>query len=61
MVLALIFLVVTLLSVVSVVRQLKIKNLFALGFSAVSVLVFGFFSLMTITCELMPHLTVCGG
>ncbi|WP_174613801.1 DUF2759 family protein [Virgibacillus ihumii] len=48
MVLGIILLAVTILSVVSVVRQLKIKNLFALGFSAVSALVFGFFSIATI-------------
>lgn len=48
MVLALILLVVAVLSVVSVIRQLKYKNLFALGFSAVSALVFGFFSVATI-------------
>lgn len=52
MVLALIFLLVTLLAIVSVIRQLKIKNLFALGFSAVTVLVFGFFSVATIITEL---------
>lgn len=52
MVLALIFLLVTLLAIVSVIRQIKIKNLFALGFSAVSVLVFGFFSIATIVTEL---------
>ncbi|GGK03290.1 hypothetical protein GCM10007063_26870 [Lentibacillus kapialis] len=52
MVLALIFLLVTLLAIVSVIQQLKIKNLFALGFSAVAVLVFGFFSVATIVKEL---------
>ncbi|MFD2759414.1 DUF2759 family protein [Lentibacillus juripiscarius] len=52
MVLAVMFLLVTLLAIVSVVRQLRIKNLFALGFSAVAVLVFGFFSIGTIITEL---------
>ncbi|MGM8365128.1 DUF2759 family protein [Virgibacillus sp. W0181] len=52
MVLAIILLVVTLLAAVSVMRQLKLKNIFALGFSAVAVLSFGFFSVMTILCEL---------
>lgn len=61
MVLGLILLVVTILSVVSVIRQLKFKNLFALGFSVVSVLAFGFFSVMTITCEVLPGLGICGG
>ena len=59
MVLGLLLLVVTILSVVSVIRQLKYKNLLALGFSAVSVLAFGFFSVMTITCELLPGLSMC--
>lgn len=52
MVLAIILLIVALLSVVSVLRQLKIKNYFALGFAAVSALSFGFFSLSTIICKL---------
>ncbi|QKY69451.1 DUF2759 family protein [Lentibacillus sp. CBA3610] len=52
MVLAIIFLLVTLLAIVSVIRQLKIRNLFALGFSAITVLVFGFFSIATIITEL---------
>ncbi|GAA0443356.1 hypothetical protein GCM10008983_20710 [Lentibacillus halophilus] len=52
MTLGVIFLLVTLLAVVSVIRQMRIKNLFALGFSAVSVLVFGFFSIATIITEL---------
>ena len=61
MVLGIILLVVTLLSVVSFVRQIRFKNIFALGFSAVSALAFGFFSIMTITCELIPGLAMCGG
>lgn len=47
-VLALIFLAVALLAVISIIRQMKYKNLFALGFSAVTALVFGFFSIATI-------------
>ncbi|WP_100010660.1 DUF2759 family protein [Lentibacillus sediminis] len=47
-VLALLFLAVALLAVISVVRQMKFKNLFALGFSAITALVFGFFSIATI-------------
>ncbi len=61
MVLAIILLAVTLLSIVSFVRQIRYKNILALGFSAVSALAFGFFSIMTITCELIPGLTMCGG
>jgi len=52
MVLAIIFLIVALLSVVSLMRQLKIKNLLAIAFSAVAALSFGFFSIMTIICKL---------
>ncbi|MEN2765989.1 DUF2759 family protein [Ornithinibacillus xuwenensis] len=47
-VLGILFLIVAIVSVVSVIRQLKYRNFFALGFSAVSVLVFGFFSISTI-------------
>lgn len=60
MVLGIICLLVALLSVVSIFRQLKYKNLLALAFSGISALVFGFFSIMTITCELMPGLGICG-
>jgi len=52
MVLAIILLIVALVSVVSVIRQLKFKNVFALLFSAASALVFGFFSIMTIISEI---------
>lgn len=52
MVLAIILLLVALLSVVSVIRQLKYKNLLALGFSAASALAFGFFSIATIYCQI---------
>lgn len=51
MVLGIILLFVTLLAVVSVIRQLKFKNVLALGFSAISALTFGFFSIMTIIHE----------
>lgn len=60
MVLGVIFLLVTILSVVSVFRQIKYKNVLALGFSAVAALAFGFFSIMTITCELLPNISICG-
>ncbi|TRM13291.1 DUF2759 family protein [Lentibacillus cibarius] len=52
MVLGIIFLLVALLAIVSVIRQIRIKNLFALAFSALAVLVFGFFSVATIITEL---------
>lgn len=59
MVLAIILLVVTLLAIVSVFRQFKFKNIFALGFSAITALSFGFFSIMTIVCELAPNASIC--
>jgi len=52
MVLAIILLIVALLSVVSFLRQIKIRNYLALAFSAASALGFGFFSIMTILCSL---------
>ncbi|MEI3611710.1 DUF2759 family protein [Pseudogracilibacillus sp. SO30301A] len=52
MILAIILLIVALLCVVSVLRQVKFKNYFALAFSAVAALSFGFFSIMTIVCTL---------
>lgn len=52
MVLAIILLVVALLSVVSLVKQLKIKNYLAILFAGASALSFGFFSLATIICSL---------
>ncbi|MFC2948176.1 DUF2759 family protein [Virgibacillus sediminis] len=51
-VLAIIFLLVALLAVVSVIRQLKFKNLFALGFSAITALAFGFFAIATLISEI---------
>lgn len=51
-VLASLLLIVALLAVISVIRQLKYKNLFALAFSAVSAIVFGFFSIATIIYEI---------
>ncbi|HLR64926.1 MAG TPA: DUF2759 family protein [Pseudogracilibacillus sp.] len=58
MVLAIMLLVVAILCVVSVFRQLKFKNYFALGFSAIAALSFGFFSLMTIVCGI-TDLGIC--
>ncbi|HLQ95806.1 MAG TPA: DUF2759 family protein [Pseudogracilibacillus sp.] len=52
MVLAIILFIVTLLCVLSVLRQVKFKNYFALAFSAVAALSFGFFSVATILCSL---------
>ena len=52
MVLGILLFFVAILSVVSTVRQMKDRNLFGLGFSVVSVLTFGFFSIMTIIHEI---------
>ncbi|WP_085991906.1 DUF2759 family protein [Oceanobacillus senegalensis] len=51
-VLGIVFLLVAILAVVSVVRQLKYKNIFALLFSAATAVVFGFFSIATIISEI---------
>ncbi|RDW19196.1 DUF2759 domain-containing protein [Oceanobacillus arenosus] len=51
-VLGIIFLLVALLAVISVIRQLKYKNLFALAFSTLTALAFGFFSIATIISEI---------
>ncbi|GGA68359.1 DUF2759 family protein [Ornithinibacillus halotolerans] len=55
-VLGIIFLVVAIVSVVSVIRQLKYRNFLALGFSVLSVLAFGFFSIATIISVLKDNL-----
>ncbi|CEI84140.1 hypothetical protein J18TS1_40420 [Oceanobacillus oncorhynchi subsp. incaldanensis] len=51
-ILGVIFLAVALLAVVSVIRQLKYKNILALLFSALTAVVFGFFSIATIISEI---------
>lgn len=52
MVLAIMLLFVTILCALAVFRELKTKNLFAVGFAGISTLVFGWFSIMTIISEL---------
>lgn len=52
MVLAIIFLLVALLSIVSFLKQIKLKNYLAVVFSALAAVVFGFFSVSTIICSL---------
>lgn len=59
MVLGIILLIVALVAVVSVVRQMKFKNYFALGFSAIAALSFGGFSILTIICEILPEAAIC--
>ncbi|MFD1850278.1 DUF2759 family protein [Oceanobacillus bengalensis] len=51
-VLAVLFLLVAILAVISVVRQLKFKNLFALLFSGLTAVAFGFFSIATLISEI---------
>ncbi|AUJ26273.1 MULTISPECIES: DUF2759 family protein [Virgibacillus] len=51
-VLGVLFLLVAILAVVSIIRQLKYKNIFAIGFSAITALAFGFFAVATIISEL---------
>ncbi|RLL48080.1 DUF2759 family protein [Oceanobacillus piezotolerans] len=51
-VLGILFLLVALLAVVSIVRQLKYKNILALLFSGLTAIAFGFFSIATIISEL---------
>lgn len=51
-ILGIIFLLVAILAVVSVIRQLKFKNMLALAFSAIAALAFGFFSIATIISEI---------
>lgn len=52
LVFATIILIVAILAVISVVRQLKYKNPFALVVSAIAALVFGFFSIATIISQI---------
>ncbi|SIS36903.1 DUF2759 domain-containing protein [Salimicrobium flavidum] len=48
MVTAILLLLVTILCVMAIFREIKTKNFFAVAFSLVSALVFGWFSVMTI-------------
>jgi len=59
MVLAIILFFVAILAVISVFRQLKYKNILALAFSALAAVTFGFFSISTIFCELVPASGIC--
>lgn len=51
-VLAIIFLVVAIVAVISVVRQLKYKNILAIIFSVLTAIAFGFFSIATLISEI---------
>jgi uncharacterized membrane protein len=48
MILSIILLVVALLSAVAIIREIKRKNFFAVGFAGISFVVFGWFSIATI-------------
>ncbi|MFC0561645.1 MULTISPECIES: DUF2759 family protein [Bacillaceae] len=48
MILSIILLIVALLSAVAIVREIKRKNFFAVGFAGISFVVFGWFSIATI-------------
>lgn len=48
MVLGILLFFITILCVVSIFRQIKFRNYFAVAFSAISALSFGFFSIATI-------------
>ncbi|ARK31424.1 DUF2759 family protein [Halalkalibacter krulwichiae] len=48
MILSIILLIVALLSAVAIVREIKRKNFFAVGFAGLSFVVFGWFSIATI-------------
>jgi hypothetical protein len=48
MFLAITFLLVAILSALGIVREMRRKNFFAVGFAALSLAVFGWFSVMTI-------------
>lgn len=52
MVLAVMLLIVTALCAWATVRELKEKNMFAVAFAGISVLVFGFFSVATLLSPL---------
>ncbi|MEQ6375913.1 DUF2759 domain-containing protein [Bacillaceae bacterium S4-13-58] len=52
MVLAILFLFVTILCVIATLREVKRKNILALGFAGISALVFGWFTVMTMYSEL---------
>ncbi|MUV39641.1 hypothetical protein JNUCC1_03525 [Lentibacillus sp. JNUCC-1] len=51
LVLGILFLIVAIVAAISVIRQMKLKNYLALGFSGLTVLAFGFFSIATIICQ----------
>ncbi|RWZ60083.1 DUF2759 family protein [Halobacillus fulvus] len=52
MVTGIILLLVTILCVIAVFREIKTKNFFAVFFAAISALMFGWFSIMTIIANL---------
>ncbi|SFE30376.1 DUF2759 domain-containing protein [Alteribacillus iranensis] len=55
MAIGIMFLVATILCAFAVVREVKRRNFFAVGFAGISVIVFGFFSIMTIFISGAPE------
>ncbi|MFA9559391.1 DUF2759 domain-containing protein [Evansella sp. AB-rgal1] len=53
--LAIIFLLITILSAIGLVRELKRKNFFAVGYAALTIAVFGWFSIMTLYSIIFPN------
>ncbi|WP_054788874.1 MULTISPECIES: DUF2759 family protein [Gracilibacillus] len=56
MVIGFIFLVVAILCAIAIIREFKSQNMFGAAFSAISALVFGFFSIATLYAELIKPL-----
>lgn len=55
MAMVIIFLLVTLLCIVATLRELRTKNILAVGLAGLSVLVFGWFTIMTFIAILNGH------
>lgn len=54
MIFGIITLLITILSLLGLIKSLKSKNFFAVGFAFIAVAVFGWFSVMTLKLELFP-------
>ena len=47
-------LLITILSLIGLIKSLKSKNFFAVGYASIAVAVFGWFSIMTLKFALFP-------
>lgn len=54
MVFGIITLLITIFCVLGLITSIKNKNYFAVGYAAIAIAVFGWFSIMTIISELFP-------